>query len=105
MDAAAIIAVSAAVVALTQMFKWGFVPDKYGPVTVMVLSGIGVGIWAWSKGSFERAVAFEYFAGFVAVALNAAGIYGFTRAAATGATNMVAPPTSGAGSSPTIKEL
>jgi hypothetical protein len=104
MDAAAIIAVSAAVVALTQIFKWGFVPDRYGPLAVLLLSAIGVGLWAWSKGSFERAVAFEYFAGFVAVALNAAGIYGFTRAAASGATSMTPPPNTGAGSSPTAKE-
>lgn len=103
MDAAAIIAVSAAVVALTQMFKWGFVPDKYGPIVVLLLSIVGVAIWAWSKGTFERAVAFEYFAGFVAVALNAAGIYGFTRAAASSATSMTPPP-GGAGSAPTVKE-
>lgn len=104
MDAGAIIAVSAAVVALTQIFKWGFVPDRFGPITVMVLSVIGVGVWAWSEGDFQRATAFEYFAGFISVALNAAGIYGFTRAAATGATNLVAPPNTGAGSSTTTKE-
>jgi hypothetical protein len=104
MDAAAIIAVSAAVVALTQIFKWGFVPDKYGPLAVLILSAVGVGLWAWSKGTFERAVAFEYFAGFVAVALNAAGIYGFTRAAASTATAMTPPPEGGAGSTRTVKE-
>ncbi len=104
MDAGAIIAVSAAVVALTQIFKWGFIKDSHGPIAVMVLSVFGVAVWAWSKGNFERASAFEYFAGFVAVALNAAGIFGFTRAAAEGATNLKAPPESGAGSSPTVKD-
>jgi hypothetical protein len=104
MDAAAIIAVSAAVVALVQLAKWGFLKDSQGPLGVMVLSVVGVGIWAWSKGDFHRATAFDYFAGFIAVALNAAGIYGFTRAAASGATNIIQPPTTGAGSSPTVKE-
>lgn len=103
MDAEAIITVSAAVVALTQLVKWGFVPDKYGPLSVIVLSLAGVAFWAWGEGSFARPVAFEYFAGWIAVATSAAGVFGFTRAGGEAVTRMTAPPLGGAGSSPTIK--
>ena len=104
MDGQAIITVSAAVVALTQLAKWGFVPDKYGPASVILLSAIGVAFWAWSTGDFHRANSFMYFAGFIAVATSAAGVYGFTRAAASSLTNFSPPPAGGAGSSPTTKE-
>jgi hypothetical protein len=104
MDGQAIISVSAAVVALTQLAKWGFLKDNQGPIAVLLLSLVGVAAWAWSKGNFERATAFDYFAGFIAVALNAAGIFGFTRAAANAVTSAMPPPGGGAGSSPTKKE-
>ena len=102
MDAQAIVTVSATVVALTQLAKWGGVPDKYGVFAVMLLSLIGVGFWGWSQGNFHRETAFLYFAGFVAVATSAAGIFGFTRAASEAITKTSSPP-SGAGSSPTTK--
>ncbi len=105
MDGAAIVAVSAAVTALTQLFKWASaIPDKYGAVAVLVLSLFGVVFWAWSEGSFERAQSFNYFAGWVAVATSAAGIFGFTRAASGAVSSMSPPPASGAGTSPTVKE-
>lgn len=103
MEAEAIIAVSAAVVGLTQIIKWAGLPDKWGPVGVLLISLIGIVIWAYSKGTIERAVVFDYFAGWIAVSLTAAGIFGFTRAAATAVSSMTPPPTSGAGSNTTTK--
>jgi hypothetical protein len=104
MDGEAILAVSAAVVALTQLMKWGGVPDKYGPLAVLALAVVGVVFWGYSVGNFERTKAFEYFAGWIAVATSAAGVFGFTRATTSAVTAAKAPPMSGAGSSPTLKE-
>lgn len=104
MDGQAIVAVSASVVALTQLAKWGGVPDKLGPIIVLLLSAVGVAFWGYSTGTFSRASSFEYFAGWIAVATSAAGIYGFTRASTAAVTRMTAPPADGAGSSRTIKE-
>lgn len=104
MDGAAIIAVSAAVVALTQLFKWAGIPDRWGAVAVLVLSLVGIGFWAWSEGRFERTQAFDYFAAWIAVATSAAGVFGFTRAASGAVSSMTPPPASGAGNSPTVKE-
>jgi uncharacterized membrane protein len=100
MNAEAIIAVSAAVVALTQLAKWGFVPDKLGPLSVLLLSAIGVVFWGWSKGDITRATAFQYFAGWIAIATSAAGVFGFTRAGSEAVTKTTSPP-SGAGGSAT----
>ncbi len=103
MNAEAIVAVSAAVVTLVQLSKWAIVPDKYGPIAVLVLSALGVALWVWSGPEpVTRAAAFGYFAGWLAVSLNAAGIYGFTRASGEALVRMQAPP-GGAGSSPTVK--
>ncbi|HXG72911.1 MAG TPA: hypothetical protein VNJ04_20130 [Gemmatimonadaceae bacterium] len=104
MDGEAILSVSAAVVALTQLLKWSGLNDKYGPLAVLALAVIGVAFWGYAVGNFERARAFEYFAGWIAVATSAAGTFGFTRASTTAVTSAKAPPMSGAGSSPTIKE-
>ena len=104
MDGQAIVSVSASVVALTQLLKWGFVPDRWGPLAVLLLSLLGVAFWGWAEGTFERTQAFAYFAGWIAVATSAAGIFGFTRAAGVAVTQMNAPPASGAGSSPTVKD-
>ncbi len=103
MDGSAIMTVSAAVVALTQFAKWSKLPDKYGPYAVVLLSVLGTVVWAWSVGNFERAKAFDYFTGWIAVMTSAAGVYGFTRAAAIGISSMTPPPATGAGSSPTVK--
>ncbi len=101
MSGQAIIAVSAAVVALTQLIKWtNIVSDKRGPLAVLVLAAVGVTFWAWSTGDFTRATAFAYFAGWITVATSAAGIYGFTRSGAESVTATKAPP-SGAGADPT----
>lgn len=102
MDGEAIVAVSAAVVALVQLVKWAGIPDRWGPFAVLALACVGVVFWGWSKGTYEQARAFEYFAGWIAVATSAAGIFGFTRASTSAVTRMTAPPESGAGSSPTV---
>ena len=69
MDGAAIVAVSAAVVALVQLVKWSGLPDKWGPIAVLILALLGVAFWGYSKGTFERTVAFDYFAAWIAVAV------------------------------------
>lgn len=103
MDGAAIVAVSAAVVALTQLVKWSGLPDRLGPLAVLALSLLGVVFWAWSKGTFTQAQAFDYFAGWIAVSTSAAGVFGFTRATSDAVSRLKPPPESGAGSSPTVK--
>lgn len=104
MNGEAILAVSAAVVALTQLLKWGGIPDKIGPLAVLALALMGVAFWGYAEGTFERTRAFEYFAGWIAVATSAAGVFGFTRAGTSAVTAAKAPPESGAGSNATIKE-
>jgi hypothetical protein len=89
-------------VALTQLVKWSGLPDKYGPVSVMMLAAAGTLFWGWSQGDMSRAAAFGYFAGWIAVATSAAGVFGFTRAGGEAMTRTSSPP-GGAGSSPTTK--
>lgn len=103
MDGAAIVAVSAAVVALVQLVKWSGLPDKWGPIAVLILALLGVAFWGYSKGTFERTQAFDYFAAWIAVATSAAGVFGFTRAAATAVVSATPPPAGGAGMSTTTK--
>lgn len=101
MNAEAILAVSAAVVALTQILKWGkIVTDQRGPLAVLILAMVGVGFWGWSTGDITRASAFGYFAGWISVATSAAGVYGFTRSGPESITATSTPPP-GAGASPT----
>jgi len=104
MNAEAIMSVSAAVVALTQLAKWARTPDSYGPVVVMILSLIGVAFWGWSQNDFTRATSFGYFVGWITVTTASAGIFGFTRAGADAVTKTMSPP-SGAGGSPTGKGI
>lgn len=102
MNGEAIVSVSAATVALTQITKWMGIPDKWGAVAVLVISAIGVSIWAYSQGEFLRTEAFSYFAGWIAVATSAAGVFGFTRAAASAVTKASPPPDAGAGTNTTV---
>lgn len=102
MNAEAIVAVSAAVVALVQLVKWAGLKDNYGPLAVLVLSLIGVAFWAWSVGDFTRATSFNYFSGWIATATSAAGVFGFTRATATAVSRMTPPPDGGAGTNSTL---
>lgn len=98
MDGEAILSVSAAVVALTQLAKWGGLPDRRGPLAVLALAALGVAVWGFTKGQFEYTQAFSYFSGWIAVATSAAGVYGFTRSGPESLTSTKAPPP-GAGAS------
>lgn len=103
MEGEAIITVSAAVVALTQLAKWSGLPDRFGAIAVLVLAALGVAVWGFSQEMINRAETFGYFAGWIAVATSAAGVFGFTRAASAGITSTKTPP-AGAAQSPTVKE-
>lgn len=101
MNGEAIVSVSAAVVALTQLAKWSGLPDRWGPVAVLILAALGVAVWAFTQPMIARTEAFQYFAGWIAVATSASGVYGFTRASAAAVTRLTPPPSTGAGSTPT----
>lgn len=82
MDAQSTITVSAAVVALVQILKWSPMPTT-GLVPVLLvflLSALGVILWALSvEPAFQRALIFPYFAGWIAVATSAAGVFGLAQ--------------------------
>jgi hypothetical protein len=105
MDATTIALVAATVTALTQIVKWAGLPDRWGPLAVIALAFVGVAVWAYSRGNPAtfRYDLFDYFSGWITVALTAAGIFGFTRAAASTVTQIKAPP-GGAGQNPTLNE-
>lgn len=104
MGAEAIMTVSAAVVALVQLVKWAGLPDKVGPLFVLLFALFGISFWVWSEvGYFERQLAFQYFAGWIAVSTSAAGVFGFTRAATGAVTSASSPPAGGAGQNLTEK--
>lgn len=85
MDGEAIVTVSAAVVALTQLIKWVGLPERFGPISVLVISACGVALWGFAQAlGFEQTQVWDYFSGYIAVATSAAGVFGFTRAATTG---------------------
>lgn len=83
MDGQAIITVSAAVVAATQLTKWSGLPPARAPFVVCALSLLGVLLWIFSQGEPRRELTFDYFAAWIAIATSAAGVYGFTRAASS----------------------
>lgn len=103
MDATEIAAVSTAVVLLTQYVKWAGLPDTRGPLVVLALSLLGVALWGYSVGTFERTKLFGYFAGWLVVSASAAGVFGFTRSSPAAVTLAKAPPAGGAGSDPVEK--
>ena len=100
MNATQMSLVSTVVVALTQLIKWMGLPDKRGPLAVLVLAILGVGLFGWSQGAISRASAFDYFAAAVMVAMAAAGVFGFTRSLPEAITKSSGSPP-GAGASPT----
>lgn len=102
MDATAIATVTIPVVAFTQIIKWAGLPDKRGPLAVIILSALGVLFWGWSTNTLSRVSAFSFFAGATLVMTSAAGVFGFTRALPEAVTSTSAPP-AGAGASPTAK--
>lgn len=94
MDTQTGLAISAAVVALTQFVKWsGRVSDSQGPIVVVALSLVGVLFWAISKEPvFARALIWDYFVTWISVLLQAAGIYGFTRSVPAAVSSFTRPP-------------
>lgn len=104
MNGESIMTISAAVVAVVQLVKWAGLKDSLGPIAVLLFAVAGTALWGWSVGDFSRATTFSYFAGWAAVATSAAGVFGFTRAASSGVASLKPPPSSGAGSSPTVKD-
>lgn len=104
MTADAIVAISAAVVAITQLIKWAGMKDAFGPLVVILLSGIGVMVWLFSQTVWPplRTDTWNIAAGWISVSLSAAGVFGFTRAGASAVTRIQAPPADGAGSSATV---
>lgn len=101
MSGESIVTVSAAVVALTQLIKWLGLPDRIGPLVVLGLAAVGVGMWVFTVGGVPREETFAVFAGWIAVATSAAGVFGFTRAGASAVTATKEPP-SGAAQHPTM---
>jgi hypothetical protein len=92
MDGSAIMTVSAAVVGLVEYAKWANLPKKWAPFAVLALSAIGVVLWGWSQGTMERATAFQYFTGWIAVMTSAAGVYGLVRESRETVTSMRKDP-------------
>ena len=83
MDGLAIVQVSGLVVALMYLLRWEGVSRRWATFVVPLLSAVGVGVWAYAHGSIDRAAAFGYLAGWVAVTTSAATVWGFSWAAAT----------------------
>ena len=84
MDAQAILTIGTAVSALVQLAKWGLArrdPEgSYGPLLVVVFAALGVALWAVSQPTLPvRTDIWPIFAAWVAVAITAAGVYGFVR--------------------------
>jgi hypothetical protein len=98
-----IAAVAAAVVLLTQLAKWAGLPDGKGPLAVVLFSLLGVALKGWSDGAFERSQSFGYFVAWITASASAAGVFGFTRAAADALVKTSSPPTGG-GAEPTRKD-
>lgn len=75
------IAISAIVVTLTQLMKWAFLPDRHGPIFVLIFSVAGVAAFGYSNGvPFAGPQIWHYITSTVNVMLAAAGIFGFSRA-------------------------
>ena len=98
MNGEAIVTVSAAVVARTQLLTWAAVPDRFGPLIVLLISALGVLLWSYTQAEvLRRPELWSYFAGWIAVATSAAGVFGFTRAAASSVTQATPPLPTAAG--------
>lgn len=95
--------ISTSVVALVQLSKWGGLPDRYGPLAVIFYSLLTVALFGYSKGiPFVGLNVWEYFSAVISVMLQAAGIFGFTRASGEAVSRMTPPPGGSAGGSPTV---
>lgn len=101
MDANAIALIGVPVVALTQLAKWANLPDQWGPAAVLVFAALGIAVWVASYGGFHQTDLFNYFVAWITTAVASAGVFGFTRAAASAVTRTTPPSASAAGGSPT----
>ena len=106
LTAESIVAVSAAVVALVQLVKWAGLPDRRGPLVVLAFALAGVVLYQVSYAPdgrlFARTDIWPIFAAWIAVALSAAGVFGFVRSGPEAVTSTSKPP-AGAGAEPTVK--
>lgn len=94
MNAEAAAVVSASVVALVQIVKWAGLRDRWGPLAVMVIAALGVGLWAFAnEPTFDRSLVWGYFAAWIVVATSAAGVYGLSRGTAATVTTFRRAPT------------
>lgn len=80
MNGEAIISVTAAVVAIVQILKASAWCVRHALVLLFAVSALAVGLWAYSAGALTQATAFQLFAGWAAVSLSAAGVFGVVRA-------------------------
>jgi len=78
-------AIGALVVAMVTFVKWaGWVSDRRAPVAVLILSGLGVGLWLLSQEQLPiRQQAFEIVVALFNVVFTAGGIWGLTRASSS----------------------
>jgi hypothetical protein len=82
MDGLAVMQVSGVVVALMYLLRWAGIPNRWAPLLVPTLSALGVGLWAYANAPIGRVETFSYVAGWIAVAMSAATVWGFAWAAA-----------------------
>lgn len=75
MDAKAIVAVSTSVVMLLQVLKASGLAGRWGLLVAGLLSIAGVAIWGYSAGTFSRATAWDFTAGWIAVFSSASGVF------------------------------
>ena len=60
------------------LLRWSGVPNRHGPIVVLALSFVAVALWAFATEHMARADAFGLFAGWIAVASSASGVFGFS---------------------------
>lgn len=93
MDATAVISVSGAIVMLLQVLKsGGAVTGRWALTVAAVLSILGVVVWAYSVGNYDRPQLWGYFAGWIAVFTSAAGVFGIVNGGAEAVTAMKGAP-------------
>ena len=92
MDATAVIMISGAIVMLIQVLKSTGLTGRWALVSAAGLSILGVGIWGYSVGSYERTQAWGYFAGWIAVFTSAAGAFGIVNGGVEAVTAMKGAP-------------
>lgn len=92
MDATAVIAVSGAIVMLLQVLKSAGLTGRWALVSSAVMSMVGVVVWGYSQGTYERPETWAFFSGWVAVFTSAAGVFGIVNGGAEAVTAMKGAP-------------